>query len=340
PTPKQKRPFCNRKVKHDKLIGGLLQGFGVFYGIVSLIAVIILLFTVSESFIPAIIAAAIFLIFNGMAKNGRSLSKRAKRFERYMEFIGNNKMCEISALANYIGKSVGFVKKDLKKMIEQGYFAQAYMDRERTCIFLDRAAFDAYMGVFEKPKAKPETEEKPEEKPEEEPVKENANSDMMAEGRAAIEQLETLRSEIKSQTICEEIQKLENTAAKIFAYVGDHPNKAGEIRKLMRYYIPTTIKLLTTYREMEAQNISGETIEATMKDIDGVLTTIDTAFINLLDNMFRQDALDVAAEINVMNNMMAQEGLKKSDLEVSRESVKTAQSTDVKADEDNDDDIK
>ncbi|MEG2770578.1 MAG: hypothetical protein RR902_07135, partial [Oscillospiraceae bacterium] len=98
--------------------------------------------------------------------------------------------------------------------------------------------------------------------------------------------------------------------------------------------------LLTTYREMEAQNISGETIEATMKDIDGVLTTIDTAFINLLDNMFRQDALDVAAEINVMNNMMAQEGLKKSDLEVSRESVKTAQRTDVKADEDNDDDIK
>ena len=87
---------------------------------------------------------------------------------------------------------------------------------------------------------------------------------------------------------------------RIFDRVEENPQSVSDIRKLMEYYLPTTIKLLEAYEQLDRQ--PGE-IEAT-------LDTLNTAFEKLLDDLFQDTMWDVSSDISVLNTMLAQEGLK------------------------------
>ena len=60
---------------------------------------------------------------------------------------------------------------------------------------------------------------------------------------------------------------------------------------------------------METQEVSGENISEAMKKIDGMLSTICDAFKKQLDSLYANDAMDVSADITVMESIMKQEGL-------------------------------
>ena len=96
---------------------------------------------------------------------------------------------------------------------------------------------------------------------------------------------------------------------KIFDRVEQNPACVGDIRKLMDYYLPTTVKLLETYAEMDAQPIGGANIQATKQEIENTLDTINAAFEKLLDSLFQDAAWDVSSDISVLHTMLAQEGL-------------------------------
>ena len=87
------------------------------------------------------------------------------------------------------------------------------------------------------------------------------------------------------------------------------PESASELRKLMSYYLPTTVKLLNAYKELDKQTVNGENITKTKKEIEDALDTINSAFENLLDSMFQNMAWDVSSDISVMQTMFAQDGL-------------------------------
>ena len=82
-----------------------------------------------------------------------------------------------------------------------------------------------------------------------------------------------------------------------------------EIRKFMSYYLPTTLKLVNTYREFYEQPVESRNIAGAKKNIEGALDTINTAFENLLDSLYQDDAMDVSTDISVLKSMLAQEGL-------------------------------
>ena len=91
--------------------------------------------------------------------------------------------------------------------------------------------------------------------------------------------------------------------------MAENPKKAPQIRKFMNYYLPATIKILSSYERMSAQGVRGENIEATMTGVEKILGTIETAFANQLDHLFADEALDISTDITVLEGMMAQEGL-------------------------------
>lgn len=53
---------------------------------------------------------------------------------------------------------------------------------------------------------------------------------------------------------------MEMLVDKIFDRVEQNPASVGDIRKLMEYYLPTTIKLLQAYQDLDAQPVQGENI--------------------------------------------------------------------------------
>jgi hypothetical protein len=77
----------------------------------------------------------------------------------------------------------------------------------------------------------------------------------------------------------------------------------------MSYYLPTTLKLLESYRLMEKQSYQGENIQAARHRIEAVLDKLVTAAERQQDKLFDAEAMDVEAEINVLETMMASDGL-------------------------------
>jgi hypothetical protein len=77
----------------------------------------------------------------------------------------------------------------------------------------------------------------------------------------------------------------------------------------MKYYLPTTQKLVDTYATLDRQAVQGENIENAKREIIASLDTINEAFERFLDQFFQTTAWDVSSDISVMSQMMAQDGL-------------------------------
>ena len=149
-----------------------------------------------------------------------------------------------------------------------------------------------------------------EEVPEEPETTGNEELDkMIADGKKAIAEMKRLDDNIADPAISAQIVRLQQLAGKIFAQVEQNPEKLPQIRKFMNYYLPTTLKILNAYDRMGEQGVSGENITSTMQKVEGMMSTIITAFEKQLDSLFGSEAMDISTDMVVLENMMAREGL-------------------------------
>lgn len=166
---------------------------------------------------------------------------------------------------------------------------------------------------------KREPEKKPE--PKAEPQKKVSTGDpevdkIIEEGYKYLHELRDVNIRIPDEVMTKRIDRMEVASADIFAYIAEHPEKAAEIRRFMNYYLPTTLKLLNSYDKLSRQRVKGENIQKTMFEIEGMMETIAGAFEKQLDSLFDDDALDIAADISVMESILKQEGLSGEDMKM------------------------
>ena len=98
----------------------------------------------------------------------------------------------------------------------------------------------------------------------------------------------------------------------------ENPDSVDDIGKLMEYYLPTTIKLLEAYEELDAQPVQGENILSSRREIEKTIDTLNTAFEKLLDDLFQDTSWDVSSDISVLEMMLAQDGLTEDGLKKKR----------------------
>lgn len=253
------------------------------------------------------------ILFGGSIWMGMSGSKRAafaKRFRRYHEVLGDRTYCLIEELANAIGQSHKFVQKDLKKMIGTGLFKEGYMDRKETLLITDKETYQQYLATqteYERRERAKEQSRKTEEQPAEHV--DPKCRELVEEGRHYIQYVHECNDRIPDETMSAKLERLELVITRIFAVAEKDPEVVDDLKKMMSYYLPTTKKLLDTYCEMDKQQIQGQNIENTKKEIENALDTVNTAFENLLDSLFQDVAWDISSDISVLNTMLAQEGL-------------------------------
>lgn len=152
------------------------------------------------------------------------------------------------------------------------------------------------------------------EAPEAEPKKPEATGNpeldkMLDDGRKAISEMKRLDDAIEDEKISADIRRLEASCQQIFAQVKASPDKLPQIRKFMDYYLPTTLKLLNAYDRMDSTGVSGANIDGTKGKIEEMLDTICVAFSRQLDALYGEEALDISADIKVMEQMLQQEGI-------------------------------
>ena len=105
------------------------------------------------------------------------------------------------------------------------------------------------------------------------------------------------------------IDRMEQIVRRIFRQAELHPEVIPNLKKLMDYYLPMTVKLLNAYAEMDGQTVQGENILSSKREIEATLDTLNRAYEKLLDELFEDMALDVSSDISVLNTLLAQEGL-------------------------------
>ena len=106
-----------------------------------------------------------------------------------------------------------------------------------------------------------------------------------------------------------QIDLIERLTAQIFDCVRKNPEKLSQIRQFLNYYLPTTIKLMEQYVTLQNQSLKTENITEGMQKIEDLLDKVIIAFQRQLDALFEADVVDITADIRVMEQMMASEGL-------------------------------
>lgn len=159
----------------------------------------------------------------------------------------------------------------------------------------------------------PKTEEAPvqetaDEKEPEDPYTEEIQA-IIDEGALAQKEMGRLYASINNREIRVKINQLMQISDKIVLDAKHDPSDVPQIKKFLSYYLPTTIKLLNAYDRMDAQGIEGSNISGTKKNIEEMLDTSIAAFKKQLDSLFANQALDIDTDIQVMNAMLAREGL-------------------------------
>ena len=160
------------------------------------------------------------------------------------------------------------------------------------------------------PEPKQDSTPKPEEKKQSEPSTGNPELDaILKQGAEAVSKIQSLNDEIPDFKLSAQIKQIDILTEKIFAYVKEHPQDMGQIRQFLNYYLPTTIKLLEQYVVLQYQGMRMGNIDEGMKKIEDMLDKVIVAFQRQLDSLFESSVVDITADIQVMEQMMASEGL-------------------------------
>jgi len=145
-------------------------------------------------------------------------------------------------------------------------------------------------------------------------------SKILNEARSNLAALKKANGAIKDNRVSSKIDRMEEITLEIFDNVAKAPEKLPRIRRFITYYLPTTLKLLDSYANLDSQTYKGKNIQLSMSRIEGMLDDIVKAFERQLDALFRDEALDITADIAVLDSMLAREGLSGDTILRSRDS--------------------
>lgn len=226
----------------------------------------------------------------GALVGARVVRTNGRMRKRIANIVGKADHMYIRDIAGALQCDYAKCLKHVEKCIDKGIFGpDAYIDMRTGCLVVRGPA----------PLAQPQPE--PEQKAAE-PAGDQQYQEILAE-------LRRVNEAIPGQEMTAKISRLETVSARIFEQVSADPKKLPQMRKFMDYYLPTSLKLLNTYAELDAQPVDGENIRVSKQQIEQVMDTVVQAFENQLDQLFRTDAMDVSADIEVMQNMLRADGL-------------------------------
>ncbi|MDD7327119.1 MAG: 5-bromo-4-chloroindolyl phosphate hydrolysis family protein [Lachnospiraceae bacterium] len=239
--------------------------------------------------------AAIFAHFLNGTKKEQELNSI---FIKYQHIIGNSEYFSIDDLCVKTGQAKDEVVADFKRLMSAGMLPGASIDSGKTTLILSDYARIEYKNLLRNEQNRQEADKGlPQEA-----------IDILQKGDEYIARIHMANDLIPGEAMSDKLDDLENIMKKIFAEVRKNPEKSGGLRRLMDYYLPTTLKLVEAYADMDTQPET-ENIASSKKEIENSLDVINQACTRIFDEMFEDENWDITSDINVMKTMMKQDGL-------------------------------
>ena len=225
-----------------------------------------------------------------------SASKKLGALADAAEKLNTQKGLSVEMLADLTHQTKKKALKKLRSYIHKGWL-NAWLDDETETLYLTaedyRAAKEKAAAADAQPQPeKAETGDAP------------LNLDTARRFAAVLEKEQQLMQDAQAR---EELVAMHKTTTAICDWLEAHPESQPKTRRFAEYYIPTTLKLLHTYNDVQGQQ--GENAETIRRDIAGILHTLNQAYENLYNNLLSDVAMDISSEIAALQGMLANDGL-------------------------------
>lgn len=229
-------------------------------------------------------AAGLVMLYAGIQR-----TRKSKRFRRYQALIGRRQSISIHSLAEALSLPYQTVCEELQEMLDDGIFPVGYVDMMGGRLVLTDEGLD---------------DREPEPKQEEPPAQDRED--------AILKEIRQLNDDIDDVELSAKIDRIEDITGKIFAYLKSNPGKASQLRSFLNYYLPTTLKILHAYAQLEDQGIEGENISAAKERIENMMDKVVEGFEKQLDKLFQDSTLDITTDVQVLEQMLNKDGLSDS----------------------------
>ena len=131
------------------------------------------------------------------------------------------------------------------------------------------------------------------------------------------EMLATIRKDnaaITDETLSDQMDTLCLKCEQIFRTVSETPAKAPQVRKFMNYYLPTTLKMLANYRTMQERGVSWQDMQEARNTTIRGMNMILTACQKQIDNLHKENMLDISTDIDVLEQMLKRDGYTENEI--------------------------
>lgn len=132
--------------------------------------------------------------------------------------------------------------------------------------------------------------------------------DILKEAKEETLQISNISKQIEDKEVVENIEQICDISNKIIDTLSKNPNKLGQARNFLNYYLPVTIKILTRYDEIENQRLNTTESKEFMESVKKMTEKIKNAFNEQLNNMYQTEMIDTDAEIKVFESMLKSDG--------------------------------
>lgn len=231
--------------------------------------------------------------------------KLIEHFYLYCSILEAKYACSIDELSAATGFDGDDIIDDIRNMISENMFQHVYLDVKHHMVFTTKDAYD----TFQLPPTPDKTNKKETVVQEEKIEYPEEIKDFIQECNNTIHTMDTYSKTIHNHKVVSQLDYMEIIVTKIIDYVKKHPESIEDTKRMRKYYLPYTIKLLEDYKELEDGHITGDPLEKSKKEIEDVLELINTGFTKLYENMYQDTSMDIHSDISVLKHLMEQDGL-------------------------------
>ena len=243
----------------------------------------------------------------GMIGSGCTGLGRLKRFQKYKKTLGHKTYCSFEDLAKTVGRSIKSVKKDIHYMIAKSWFLEGRTDTKETCLITSN---ETYRQYEETQKALEQRSAEEAQKRMQESEKQSRINPQVQEvldkGEAYIKKIHASNDAIPGEEISAKIARMEQIVEQIFQRAEEHPEIIPDLKKMMDYYLPMTVKLLDAYEDVEEdkkkQNYNPLAIYGKKADFEEFAGHLLTMMIAEASRAFEQ--LPILKNAEILRNIL------------------------------------
>lgn len=292
-------------------------GFGMLHGAISTATIVL-----ESVFIPLTILSGVLF---GM---GRAAGKRVKRIREYARIWGDRGFVMLDDLKKGTGYAMKRIKKDLQFLLERRLIPYARMDESNTCLILSREAGEQYDAAVQARLERERQEQQRQaesrqtagqqsgapgtdaaaKRPEDMTEEERKMYHLQQTGGSYLQEIRERKQRIHTPEVSEKLDRLELLLGRIFVCIKEYPENLSQADRLLEYYLPSVMKLIRVYEDMEKQPIQSVNIIKTRMEIAESLDTVNQALEAMYDDMFQDVAMDISSDIKVLETMLAKDG--------------------------------